>query len=126
MKEILQEIDRNYKNFYEKLDMSLNYLVNTYYDYFDSDKKERIFVLNHFAEDLEKISNLLDNYGYTYNPANVEDVSEGDFEIIVTRYLDGFKKYLDDGESNIETINVNIKTLLYLVDKHKNISEHFE
>ena len=58
MKEILQEIDRNYKNFYEKLDMSLNYLVNTYYDYFDSDKKERIFVLNHFAEDLEKISKI--------------------------------------------------------------------
>lgn len=123
---ILNEIDKDYKKFYEKLEMALSYLVDKYMPYFDSEKKERLFILNNFSRDLEKVSNLLDNYGYTYSPANTDDVSENDFEIIVSRYLEGFKKYLDGNESNIETINVNIKTLLYLVDKHKTISEHFK
>ena len=41
------------------------------------------------------------------------------------RYLESFKKYVDNGESNVETIKVNIKYLLYLVDKHKSKTEHF-
>ena len=123
---LYENLNKQYKYFYEKLDMSLNYLVDKYYNYFDADKKERPFILNDLSKDLEKISNLLDNYGYTYTPANAEDISEQSFEEVIMRYLESFKDYVDNGSSNIETINVNIKRLLMIVDKHKNINEHFE
>lgn len=125
-KKIYEEVSKNYKQFYEKLEMSLNYLINKYYNYFNEDKKEKLFVLEDISKDLDKIINLLDNYGYTFYPSNVDDVSEDNFEEIIMRYLESFKKYVENGDSNVETINVNIKTLAMLIDKHKTISEHFE
>lgn len=125
-KKIYEEVNKNYKQFYEKLEMSLNYLINKYYNYFNEDKKEKLFVLEDMSKDLDKIINLLDNYGYTFYPSNVDDVSEDNFEEIIMRYLESFKKYVENGDSNVETINVNIKTLAMLIDKHKTISEHFE
>jgi len=113
------------KIFYEKIDDALQVLVNRYKDYFDTHNKDRIFVLNNLSRDLERISNLLDNYGFTYTPTDMEDVSEGVFEVLVGRYLEGFQSFIDDGEGNLETLNVDIKNLLTLVDKHKNVSEHF-
>ena len=125
-KKIYEEVSKNYKQFYEKLEMSLNYLINKYYSYFNEDKKEKLFILEDMSKDLDKIINLLDNYGYTFYPSNVDDVSEDNFEEIIMRYLESFKKYIENGDSNVETINVNIKTLAMLIDKHKTISEHFE
>ena len=121
---ILEELNRSSKLFYDKLEMSLNYVIDKYSSYFDETKKERRFILEDLVKDLEKISNLLDNYGYTYYPSNVEDVSEDVFEEIVMRYLNSFKSFIDNGDSNIETINVNVKTLMTLIDKHKIKSEH--
>ena len=125
-KKLYEEVSKNYKQFYEKLEMSLNYLINKYYNYFNEDKKEKLFVLEDMSKDLDKIINLLDNYGYTFYPSNADDVSEDNFEEIIMRYLESFKKYVENGDSNVETINVNIKTLAMLIDKHKTISEHFE
>lgn len=125
-KKIYEEVSKNYKQFYEKLEMSLNYLIDKYYSYFNEDKKEKLFILEDMSKDLDKIINLLDNYGYTFYPSNVDDVSEDNFEEIIMRYLESFKKYVENGDSNVETINVNIKTLAMLIDKHKTISEHFE
>lgn len=125
-KKIYEEVSKNYKQFYEKLEMSLNYLINKYYNYFNEDKKEKLFILEDMSKDLDKIINLLDNYGYTFYPSNADDVSEDNFEEIIMRYLESFKKYVENGDSNVETINVNIKTLAMLIDKHKTISEHFE
>ena len=125
-KKIYEEVSKNYKQFYEKLEMYLNYLINKYYNYFNEDKKEKLFVLEDMSKDLDKIINLLDNYGYTFYPSNVDDVSEDNFEEIIMRYLESFKKYVENGDSNVETINVNVKTLAMLIDKHKTISEHFE
>ena len=122
---MITEDIKNMKSFYEKLDKSLQQLVDRYKDYFDTSKKDRVFMLNNFSRDLERISNLLNNYGYTYSPADTEDVSEGVFEILVGRYLDGFQDFISNGDSNLETLNVDIKNLLTLVDKHKNVSEHF-
>ena len=116
---------KNMKLFYEKIDASFQVLVDRYKNYFDTHKKDRVFVLNNFSRDLERISNLLNNYGFTYTPTDISDVSEEVFEVLVGRYLEGFQKFIDDGESNLETLNVDIKNLLTLVDKHKNISEHF-
>ena len=99
---ITEEI-KNMKNFYEKIDYALQELVDRYKDYFDTTKKDRVFALNNFSRDLERISNLLNNYGYTYTPNDMQDVSEEVFEILVCRYLDGFQKFLDNGDSNIET-----------------------
>ena len=121
----LYEETKQMKVFYEKLDKSLQILIDRYKNYFDEHKKDRIFILNQFSRDLERISNLLDNYGYTYYPSNVDDVSEDVFEEIVMRYLKSFKSFIDNGDSNIETINVNVKTLMTLIDKHKIKSEHF-
>ena len=123
---IYENLNKDYKLCYEKLEMSLNYLIEKYSKYFDESKKERLFILEDMSKDLEKISNLLDNYGYTYTPSNAEDVSEDSFEEIVMRYLESFRKYIDEGSSNVETINVNIKKLLMIVDKHKIVNEHFE
>ena len=122
---ILEELNRSSKLFYDKLEMSLSYVIDKYSGYFDETKKERRFILEDLVKDLEKISNLLDNYGYTYYPSNVDDVSEDVFEEIVMRYLNSFKSFIDNGDSNIETINVNVKTLMILIDKHKIKSEHF-
>ena len=122
---ILEELNRSSKLFYDKLEMSLNYVIDKYSSYFDETKKERRFILEDLVKDLEKISNLLDNYGYTYYPSNVVDVSEDIFEEIVMRYLNSFKSFIDNGDSNIETINVNVKTLMTLIDKHKIKSAHF-
>ena len=122
---MITEDIKNMKDFYNKLDKALQELIERYKIYFDSNKKDRVFVLNNFSRDLERISNLLNNYGYTYTPNDMADVSEGVFEVLVTRYLDQFQKYIDDGDGNIETLNVDIKNLLTLVDKHKNVSEHF-
>ena len=122
---ILEELNRSSKLFYDKLEMSLNYVIDKYSSYFDETKKERRFILEDLVKDLEKISNLLDNYGYTYYPSNVVDVSEDVFEEIVMRYLNSFKSFIDNGDSNIETINVNVKTLVTLSGKHKIKSAHF-
>ena len=116
---------RNYKQFYDKIEKALRELVERYKDYFSSDKKDRIFILNNFERDLERISNLLNNYGYTYSPTDIPDISEDTFEVSVTRILEGFEKFLEDGEGNLETVNVDIKNLLTLIDKHKTVSEHF-
>ena len=116
---------KDMKNFYEKLDMALTELVNRYDGYFDTNKKDRIFMLNNLSRDLERISNLLDNYGYTYSPTDMTDMSEEVFEVLVERYLKEFKDFIDNGSGNIETLNVDIKNLLTIVDKHKNIVEHF-
>ncbi len=121
---IVEEIVDN-KAFYEKFESALQTLIDRYGDYFDSNKKDRVFILNNFSRDLERISNLLNNYGYTYTPTTMPDVSEDTFEVIVGRYLDGFQKFIDSGDGNIETINVDIKNLLVLTDKHKTVSEHF-
>ena len=121
---IVEEI-KDMKIFYEKLDQALQQLIDRYKDYFDVNKKDRVFALNNLSRDLERISNLLDNYGYTYTPTDMQDVSDGVFEVLVTRYLDGFQKYIDSGEGNLETLNVDIKNLLTIVDKHKNVIEHF-
>lgn len=121
----IYEDTKNMKIFYEKLDSALQTLIDRYKNYFDINKKDKVFFLNNFSRDLERISNLLDNYGYTYSPTDMPDMSEGVFEILVGRCLDGFQKFLDDGDGNIETLNVDIKNLLTLVDKHKNVSEHF-
>ena len=82
---ILEELNRSSKLFYDKLEMSLNYVIDKYSSYFDETKKERRFILEDLVKDLEKISNLLDNYGYTYYPSNVDDVSDDVFEEIVMR-----------------------------------------
>lgn len=116
---------KNMKVFYEKIDYALQELVNRYKDYFDTHKKDRVFALNNFSRDLERISNLLNNYGFTYTPNDMSDVSEGVFEVLVGRYLDGFQEFIDNGDGNLETLNVDIKNLLTLIDKHKNVSEHF-
>ena len=121
----LYEETKKMKVFYEKLDMSLQILIDRYKNYFDEHKKDRIFILNQFSRDLERISNLLDNYGYTYTPTDAVDVSEEVFEIMVGRYLEGFQKFIDDGDGNLETLNVDIKNLQTIIDKHKNVSEHF-
>jgi glutaredoxin 2 len=121
----LYEEVKNNKEFYEKLDDALRTLIDRYKGYFDSSKKDRTFILDNFERDLERVANLMDNYGYTYTPTDMEDVSEDIFETIVLRYLEGFQDFLDKGKSNIETINVDVKNLLKLIDKHKSISEHF-
>lgn len=122
---ILYEEVKDMKRFYEKLDDALNTLINRYKNYFDAYKKDRVFALNNFSRDLERISNLLDNFGFTYTPSSMSDVSEGVFEVLVSRYLDGFQHFVDSGDGNLETLNVDIKNLLMLTDKHKNVSEHF-
>lgn len=121
---ITEEV-KNMKAFYEKIDMALQELVDRYKNYFDTHKKDRVFALNNLSRDLERISNLLNNYGYTYSPTDMQDVSEEVFEVLVGRYMDGFQKFIDSGDSNLETLNVDIKNLLTIVDKHKNVSEHF-
>lgn len=121
---ITEEV-KNMKTFYEKIDMALQELVDRYKNYFDTHKKDRVFALNNLSRDLERISNLLNNYGYTYSPTDMQDVSEEVFEVLVGRYMDGFQKFIDSGDSNLETLNVDIKNLLTIVDKHKNVSEHF-
>ena len=113
------------KAFYEKLESSLQTLIDRYKIYSKSDKKDRIFILNNFSRDVERIANLLDNYGYTYSPTDMPDMSEETFEVSVERILDGFQDFLDNGTSNLETINVDIKNLLTLIDKHKSVTEHF-
>ena len=121
---ITEEV-KNMKAFYEKIDMALQELVDRYKNYFDVHKKDRVFALNNLSRDLERISNLLNNYGYTYSPTDMQDVSEEVFEVLVGRYMDGFQKFIDFGDSNLETLNVDIKNLLTIVDRHKNVSEHF-
>lgn len=121
---IVEEV-KDMKNFYEKLDASLQVLIDRYKNYFDTKRKDRVFALNNFSRDLERISNLLNNYGFTYSPNDMQDVSDEVFEVLVGRYLDGFQKFIDDGDGNLETLNVDIKNLLTLIDKHKNVSEHF-
>ena len=121
---ITEEV-KNMKAFYEKIDMALQELVDRYKNYFDIRKKDRLFALNNLSRDLERISNLLNNYGYTYSPTDMQDVSEEVFEVLVGRYMDGFQKFIDLGDSNLETLNVDIKNLLTIVDRHKNVSEHF-
>ena len=121
---ITEEV-KNMKVFYEKIDMALQELVDRYKNYFDIHKKDRVFALNNLSRDLERISNLLNNYGYTYSPTDMQDVSEEVFEVLVGRYMDGFQKFIDLGDSNLETLNVDIKNLLTIVDRHKNVSEHF-
>lgn len=113
------------KAFYEKLESSLQTLIDRYKIYSKSEKKDRIFILNNFSRDVERIANLLDNYGYTYSPTDMPDMSEETFEVSVERILDGFQDFLDNGTSNLETINVDIKNLLTLIDKHKSVTEHF-
>lgn len=120
---ITEEV-KNMKAFYEKIDMALQELVDRYKNYFDIHKKDRVFALNNLSRDLERISNLLNNYGYTYSPTDMQDVSEEVFEVLVGRYMDGFQKFIDFGDSNLETLNVDIKNLLTIVDRHKNVSEH--
>lgn len=120
---ITEEV-KNMKAFYEKIDMALQELVDRYKNYFDIHKKDRVFALNNLSRDLERISNLLNNYGYTYSPTDMQDVSEEVFEVLVGRYMDGFQKFIDLGDSNLETLNVDIKNLLTIVDRHKNVSEH--
>lgn len=121
---ITEEV-KNMKAFYEKIDMALQELVDRYKNYFDIHKKDKVFALNNLSRDLERISNLLNNYGYTYSPTDMQDVSEEVFEVLVGRYMDGFQKFIDFGDSNLETLNVDIKNLLTIVDRHKNVSEHF-
>ena len=121
---ITEEV-KNMKAFYEKIDMALQELVDRYKNYFDIHKKDRVFALNNLSRDLERISNLLNNYGYTYSPTDMQDVSEEVFEVLVGRYMDGFQEFIDLGDSNLETLNVDIKNLLTIVDRHKNVSEHF-
>lgn len=113
------------KAFYEKLESSLQTLIDRYKVYSKSEKKDRIFILNNFSRDVERIANLLNNYGYTYTPTDMPDMSEETFEVSVERILDGFQEFLDKGTSNLETINVDIKNLLTLIDKHKSVKEHF-
>ena len=121
---ITEEV-KNMKAFYEKIDMALQELVDRYKNYFDIHKKDRVFALNNLSRDLERISNLLNNYGYTYSPTDMQDVSEEVFEVLVGRYMDGFQNFIDFGDSNLETLNVDIKNLLTIVDRHKNVLEHF-
>ena len=121
---ITEEV-KNMKAFYEKIDMALQELVDRYKNYFDIHKKDRVFALNNLSRDLERISNLLNNYGYTYSPTDMQDVSEEVFEVLVGRYMDGFQEFIDLGDSNLETLNVDIKNLLTIVDRHKNVLEHF-
>ena len=121
---ITEEV-KSMKAFYEKIDMALQELVDRYKNYFDIHKKDRVFALNNLSRDLERISNLLNNYGYTYSPTDMQDVSEEVFEVLVGRYMDGFQNFIDFGDSNLETLNVDIKNLLTIVDRHKNVSEHF-
>ena len=121
---LVEEIKDN-KRFYEKLEDALNTLIDRYGDYFDLSKENRAKMLDNFSRDLERVANLLDNFGYTYTPTDIPDMSEATFEVVVNRYLDSFRKYIE-GEGNLETLNVDIKNLLTLVDKHKVIKEHFE
>ena len=83
--------------------------------------KYKIIMSKEANRDVERISNLLDNYGYTYTPTDAVDVSEEVFEIMVGRYLEGFQKFIDDGDGNLETLNVDIKNLQTIIDKHKNV-----
>ena len=115
----------NNKTFYEKLEKALQTLIDRYSDYFDSHKKERQFILDNFARDLERIANLLNNYGYTRSTTSVFDMSEETFEVSVGRYLQSFQEFIDSGAGNLETLNRNVKSLLVLIDKHKSVSEHF-
>ena len=125
MQTILEELNKDNKQFYEKLDMSLKYIVDKYSVYFDSNEQTKESLLVSLDSDLEKLSNLFDNYGYTYEPSFIGDISESAFEEVIMRYMKSFKDYLDDGSSNLETLNVDIKTLLKQVDKHLEKMKHF-
>lgn len=116
---------KDMKSFYNKLEGSLNYIINKYRNYNDlsDDKKES--VLRNLAEDLDKISNLLDNYGYTYRPAKRLDVNNKSFGVLLVRYLNGFQDYIDKGTLEVETIATDIRTLINLIDKHISVKENF-
>lgn len=115
---------KNMKGFYTKLEGSLTYLINKYRDYsLAPDKRE---VLDKLSGDLDKISNLLDNYGYTYRPSNKLDISNKSFEIVLLRYLNSFQDYVDKGIGEVETLATDIRTLLSYVDRHRAIKENFE
>ena len=122
---MLTEEIKDYKRFYEKLEDALNILIDRYGDYFDLAKSNRHEMLERLSVDLERVSNLLNNFGYTYTPTDIPDMSEDTFEVVIERYLESFRNYIN-GEGNLETLNVDIKNLLTLVDKHKIIKEHFE
>ena len=115
---------KNMKNFYSKLDGALSYVVNKYRDYSQKENKKEL--LDNLAEDLDRISNLLDNYGYTYRPANKLDINNKSFDVVLVRYLNSFQDYLDKGIGEVETIATDIRTLLSFVDKHRAIKENFE
>ena len=115
---------KDMKNFYNKLDSALSYLINKYRNYTQEENKKE--VLDNLAKDLDMVSNLLDNYGYTYRPANKLDIGNKSFDVVLVRYLNSFQDYLDKGIGEVETLATDIRTLLSFVDKHRAIKENFE
>lgn len=116
---ILNEMTVNMKEFYDKLEYALKFIIDKYEDFYNKNDAEKEELLKSLVIDLERFSNFFDNYGYTRQPIDPIDLSGGDINKVINRYITTFKDYLKYNESNVETINISVKQLLTILDKNK-------
>lgn len=106
---------KDMKVFYDKLDKVLETILK-YRDIVDMRGERRASRIEELEYLLNKTSNLFDNFGFTYRPTLAKRPDTEEFNTTLSRYLDGFQDYLDRGSLVPETLAVDIRNLIYLID----------
>ena len=118
---IIKEQEKNMKNFYDKLEKALNFLIKQIDYYLQVEDEVKEDYIDKISNTLDSITNLLDRYGYTYNSNIIISFDTESYESILRRYADNFKEYLEDTGSNTETINIDIRNLTGIIDKYNSM-----
>ena len=110
-------------NSIEKLTLSISDYSNQVFklikEYSKVQNKEA--QLNLILDKLESLDEILKNNGYTYDPSNLDNYDEEDFEDVLEMFGEFLRRY--QGEVNvkeIEVFNTEVKQMISLIDRHLN------
>lgn len=110
-------------NSIEKLTLSISDYSNQVFklikEYSKVQNKEA--QLNLILDKLESLDEILKSNGYTYDPSNLDNYDEEDFEDVLEMFGEFLRRY--QGEVNvkeIEVFNTEVKQMISLIDRHLN------
>lgn len=77
--------------------------------------------LRTILEKLEELDEELKRNGYTYNPSDIGNYDEEDFEDVLEIFGDFLRRYQTDiNVKEIEVFNTEVKLMIAIIDRHLN------
>lgn len=110
-------------NSLEKLITHINEYSKSLFDLIKdySNVKNKEAHLKMILEELEELDKILKENNYTYDPSNLDNYDEEDFEDVLEMFGEFLRRYqVEVNVKDVEIFNTEVKQMISLIDRHLN------